>query len=131
MKATKPLHFPGMDYVSNLTLGGMLSHYVSQSKNDRKDQLPVLLLAYRCAQHSSTQETPFYLTYGRDPLLPVALLKSPWQPLYVDDYKNELTKQMQLAFEVASRNLQESQKKAKDHSYKEGDQVFLFTPKAE
>lgn len=73
-----------------------------------------------------------------DPLLPLALLKSPRQPLYADDFKSELTKRMQLTFEVTSQNLQAKRKarefrnkRTKDCTYKEGDQCYLYTPRIE
>ena len=43
-----------------------------------------ILKAYRCFPHTSTGESPFFLVYNRDPVLPVHKLIKPVRP-YRDD----------------------------------------------
>jgi len=57
----------------NRTLIDMLSKTVDQSGRNWDEQLPFVLIAYRTSVQESTQESPFFLLYGRDPLLPSEL----------------------------------------------------------
>jgi len=43
------------------------------SKVDWDELLGPILLAYRTAPHTSTDETPFLLLYGRDPRVPTSM----------------------------------------------------------
>ena len=120
----------------NATICKMLSHYVNKDQKNWDLQLPLLLLAYRTAVHSTTKETPFFLMHGRDARLPQELLEKPRKTLYGYDYRAEITRRIQLAFETARENLaenalkqsQRSQIKRKLVVLKEGDWVMLFTP---
>ena len=74
--------------------------------------------------------------HGRDARLPQELLEKPRKTLYGNDYRAEITRRIQLAFETARENLaenalkqsQRSQIKIKLVALKEGDWVMLFTP---
>ena len=54
----------------NGTLVNMLSKSVSKYGRDWDQHLPYLLFAYRVAVQESTQMSPFYLLYGREPRVP-------------------------------------------------------------
>ena len=54
----------------NQTLTSMLANTVREDGRDWDTKLPYVLFAYRACCHESTQESPFYLLYGRDPKLP-------------------------------------------------------------
>ena len=54
----------------NSTIINMLSKCVEKHGRDWDDHLPYLLFAYRVAVQESTQESPFFLLYGRDPRVP-------------------------------------------------------------
>ena len=54
----------------NRTLISMLAKTVERDGKDWDQQLPFVLFAYRASQQQSTQESPFFLIYGRDPRLP-------------------------------------------------------------
>ena len=47
---------------------------MSASQEDWDRCLPNLQFAYNTARHTSTGETPFYLTYGRHPIVPSRLI---------------------------------------------------------
>jgi len=57
----------------NHTLKQMLAKVVDKGGRNWDRQLGAVLLAYRATPHSSTEMSPFYLLYGRDPQLPSAL----------------------------------------------------------
>ena len=54
----------------NSTLLAMLSKCSDSRTLEWDQQLPTLLFAYRSMVQESTQESPFFLLYGRDPRLP-------------------------------------------------------------
>ncbi len=57
----------------NKTLANMLAKYIDRYHNDWHLFLQPVVAAYRSAVHSTTLETPFYLTYGRvDSAIPTA-----------------------------------------------------------
>ncbi|XP_037529401.1 uncharacterized protein LOC119406741 [Rhipicephalus sanguineus] len=49
----------------------MLSMYVSEDHRDWDCTLPFVTFAYNSSRHDVTGYSPFYLLYGRDPLLPL------------------------------------------------------------
>ena len=78
----------------NRTLTAMLSKTVEESGRDWEDRLPFVLFAYRTSLQESTQESPFYLLYGRDPKLPSALgveYTHPRQDVDLCSYTIEIT----------------------------------------
>ena len=54
-----------------------LSHYTSANQEDWDEFLPALLFAFCIAPSLTTGESPFYLLYGRKPVLP---MKVPLKP---------------------------------------------------
>ena len=47
---------------------------MNKKQNDWDTQLPALLFAYRTSLHPTVGETPYFLNFGRDPILPGDLL---------------------------------------------------------
>ena len=84
----------GMVEKFNSTLINMISKVAESSGKDWDRQLPFLLFAYRTAVHDSTNESPFYLLYGRDARIPSEEVLhqrvSPYT-VDVDDYRHDLT----------------------------------------
>ena len=125
----------------NQSLMQSLSHYTSSNKKDWDVNLQVLLFGFRIAPSPTTGESPFYLLYGRDPILPVEVpLKPPTQiSSTILSYRETLVRQMQLTHRVASEQIQFSQQtmknlydcKSKPYPYKVGNLVWLFTPKTQ
>ena len=69
----------------NSTIINMLSKCVEKHGRDWDDHLPYLLFAYRVAVQESTQESPFFLLYGRDPrVLTETALTQPSTPYQVE-----------------------------------------------
>ena len=62
----------------NRTLTTMLAKTVEKGGKNWDRRLPFVLFAYRASQQQSTQESPFYLLYGRDPRLPIDSLLCPF-----------------------------------------------------
>ena len=54
----------------NRTLSDMLAKTVAVGGKNWDDCLPYVLFAYRSSPQESTDESPFFLLYGRDPQLP-------------------------------------------------------------
>ena len=73
----------------------MISKTAQPGGCDWDDRLPYVLFSYRCCEQASTLESPFFMLYGRDPVLPTEefLSKTPDQ-CYVkyDDYQSQLAR---------------------------------------
>jgi len=106
---TSPYH-PQTDGITerfNRTLQGMFSCYVQENQKDWDTFLPTLAFAYNTAVHSTTRMTPFELTYGRRPKVPLDLLfKEPKLELYLDHegYAQEVQKTFYKAFDMVINN---------------------------
>lgn len=86
----------------NQTLVSMLSHYVRADQKDWDQWIPYCMFAYNTAKHESTDETPFYLLYGRNADLPDLLYEPP--PVNYDtpqNYCHELRHRLTMAHETA------------------------------
>jgi hypothetical protein len=57
----------------NHVLADMLSMYVSSDHTDWDETLPYVTFAYNTTRQESTGYSPFYLLYGREPILPADL----------------------------------------------------------
>ena len=55
----------------NSTLIGMLGSLPPEKNSEWKNHIGALVHAYNCTQNSTTGFSPYYLMYGRQPLLPV------------------------------------------------------------
>ena len=125
----------------NRTLTDMLAKTVAQNERDWDTHLPYVLFAYRTSIQESTQESPFFLLYGRDPSLPTEktlTVSTSHQQLYLDDYKTELTTGLAAAWQLAQANVRKAQQKQKKHhdrrakgpEFRQGDRVFVYMPAA-
>ncbi|VDL93396.1 unnamed protein product [Schistocephalus solidus] len=120
---------------TNRTLVGLLKAFVDrQAPFTWDDALPACMLAYRSTVHSSTQQTPFALTCGREMRIPEDLqvpLENNQIP--VGSYVAALHKKMRIATEEARIHLQGAQRHQKEHydrlahgcPYDVGDVVWL------
>ena len=55
----------------NRTLTSMLGKFANEFHADWDEYVSDVLFAYRTTRHSTTKYSPFYLTYGRKPILPI------------------------------------------------------------
>ena len=73
---SSPYHPQGNGQVERLnrTLEAMLSKMVKENQRDWDRHLPKALFAYRTAIHEATSYSPFHVTFGRSPTLPVDIM---------------------------------------------------------
>ena len=121
----------------NRVLEEALRAYCGVLQTDWNVHLPSLQFAYNTAKHSSTGETPFYLNYGRHPIVPASLVGGPHQGDAVQrvpatsDFIQELRSSMGRAKEVLERSMQRYKEVAdtrrQEQKYSVGDRVLLST----
>ena len=120
----------------NRTLKQMLTKLVAKGGRNWDTLLGPVLFAYRTTPHSSTGVSPFYLTYGCDPVLPTALdfhAPAVRYPVIETEYGKELAKELKQARQLAKKQIQSAQhsqkkfydKRSKDVELKIGDRVML------
>ena len=66
------------------TLTSMLAKTIQRGGRDWNHHIPYVLFAYRASLQESTQESPFFMLYGRDPRLPTEHVLSPRNRRHVD-----------------------------------------------
>lgn len=138
---TTPYHpqSDGMVERMNRTLENMLSMYVDSNQKNWDENLQLVCMAYRSAEHESSGFTPNYLTFGREVVLPVELVAGlpAHQKRSTEEYINELEDTLAVAHEIARNNLSDALKRQKLRydsrlSWKKfdiGSKVWLYTPK--
>ena len=122
----------------NRTLEQMLSKVVSDHQRDWDEHLQKVLFAYRTAIHDSTGYSPFLVTFGRSPNLPVDIILGRPSPLSVDvpQFVQKTQTLLQSAFSQVHQNLQQAHHRQKQGADKGiagehlqvGDRVWLFVP---
>ena len=123
------------------TLTAMLSKTSQPGGSDWDERLPFVLFAYRCCEQESTRESPFFMLYGRDPVLPTEeALSPPVERCYLeyDDYRSQIVNNLSEAWAKARQNIQKAQKQQKKQHDKKtrmptfsvGDRVFVYMPAA-
>ena len=106
------LQMDGLVERFNRTLTTMLAKTTKNGCNWDK-HLPYVLFAYRASKQQSTQESPFFLLYGRDPRLPTEAALSPSKPrqqMDLHEYGIYVTDKLATAWEHAQRNIKNAQK---------------------
>jgi hypothetical protein len=105
--------------------------------------LPLIMFAYRVLPHATTLYSPFFLQYGRDPLLPVnSTLAEPQQleasAVHCADYAKKMVSIMKEVFvnvrrrqELVSRKNAETKDVGRhDVEYQTGDPVWMWDPRS-
>ena len=101
--------------------------------------LPYVLMAYRTTLQASTNETPFFLLYGRDTKLPsetILFVSTRRDVVKLDDYKSMMMQEMGAASDLPRKPVAKAQKqqkhhhdkKAKNANFKIGERVFVRMP---
>ena len=114
----------------NGTLINMLSKSVSKYGRDWDSHLPYVLFAYRVAVQESTQASPFYLLYGREPRTPTeSALSQPRTPYQIDfpDYCSEMVAHLSDAWSLAHQQIEKAQGKQKTQYDKRTTQPKIKT----
>lgn len=123
----------------NRTLTAMLAKTAERGGKDWDHRLPYVLFAYRASMQESTQESPFFLLYGRDPRLPTDAVMSPLQAKTLVDlkeYGSDLAYRMSEAWESARKCIGKAQhrqktfydRKKRPPNFTVGERVFLYKP---
>ena len=123
----------------NSTLVSMIAKCCDTKKRDWDDHLPYLLYAYRTMMQESTQESPFYLLYGRDARIPTETGLSMPTPVYeldAEDYRTELVLKLSNAWSIAKEKIERAQdhqklqydKHTRRSEIQVGDRVMVFMP---
>jgi len=108
--------------------------YVSSHQKDWDDQLSSVLFAFRVSPLEVTDESPFYMLYGREPLLPMDTALLP--PLVVE-HRARVVEHVERVRRIAAENTQRAQQKMKKlpdlqavlPPFSLGDKVWVYTPK--
>ena len=129
----------GLTEKANATIMQSLAQYTSANQKDWDVSLPALLFAFRIAPSSTTGESPFYLLYGREPMLPMEIpLKLPTKmPNSVLSYRSQLVQNLELTHRITKEQAQLAQMKmnenfdrhSKPYPYYVGHRVWIYTPK--
>ncbi|CAB0009440.1 unnamed protein product, partial [Nesidiocoris tenuis] len=88
----------------NRTLTKHLAQFVDRSQSNWDEKLPLFLLAYRSACHSTTGLSPAQLVYGRDLRLPEILVRPPVQEVRpTTEYVIQLREHLQQVRDFAAK----------------------------
>ena len=120
----------------NRVMSDALAKLVDRSQRDWDSKIPAILSAYRTAKNESTKFSPFYVIYGRDPVLPVDTLLAPKYRYQGEEYVPTMLENMHSAHHQVRHNLEQSHernkvyydRKAKPVNLKVGDMVYFRNP---
>lgn len=115
-----------------------LAKTISDGQRDWDRLLPYVTFAYNTQVHDSTNERPFYMVHGRDPVFSVDLILDPRTKEFggdedTDDFRAELITNLRFAWNLAleeaklasRRQKLQYDKHARAQELKIGDRVFL------
>ena len=124
----------------NRTLEAMLAKTVSDNQKDWDQHIPKLMFAYRTTVHESTGYTPFHVTFGRSPMLPVDIMigapvkqkEATALPQFVRDLHSSLRNVYSQVCEAVKESHQRNKTRYDQHTANThlsiGDQVWLYVP---
>ena len=120
----------------NRVQNDMLAKLVDSAHRDWDSKIPSILSAYRTAKNESTGFSPFYIIYGRDPVLPVDTLLSPKYRYQGEEYVPTMLENTHKAHHHVQYNLARSHernkfyydRKAKPVQIRVGDMVYFRDP---
>ena len=98
----------GLVEIFNRTPRAMVAKYAAEYGTEWDEHVPHLFFVYRTKPHESTEESQFFLLYGRDACIPresaLSTKQTPYQ-VDIDDYKSELVFSLAEACQVAEEKL--------------------------
>ena len=115
-------------------MNDVLSKYAGLVQTSWITYIPALLMAYRTSVNDSTKFTPFFLLYGRDPVLPMDTLLRPKLKYMGDEYLPTMLQRLHLAYVEAKHHLAGAREKNKQRvaakaemsDFQPGDAVFYL-----
>ena len=115
-------------------MNDVLAKYIQKEPCNWDSYIPGMLMAYRTSVNESTLHTPFFLVYGRDPVLPMDTLLRPKLKYMGDEYVPCMLQRLHLAYMEARNNMAEARarnkriydKKAETADFKPGDTVYYL-----
>ena len=121
------------------TLHAMLSMYSNIAQNNWAEVLPFIQLAHNTSFSSTMHETPFFLMFGRQARLPIDIIfgiPHVGKSATTEEFAHATRENLQIAFELARRNLSERIEKQKaDNSklppipeFTPGQKVLIYKP---
>jgi hypothetical protein len=128
----------GMVERLNRTIENMLASFVSQNQKDWDEHLPLLMLAYRSAQHEATGVSPCKMMLGRHVSLPADLVLGRHEStntLSMSDYAYKLSRTIDKIHAFArgkieittNKMIREYNSKVNFQGHKEGDLVWYYS----
>ncbi|MDI9312849.1 MAG: DDE-type integrase/transposase/recombinase, partial [Limnohabitans sp.] len=128
----------GLTEKVNGLLCEMLAMYVNSKHSDWDTLLPFVTFAYNTSPRSSTKFSPFYILYGRNPVLPYDLLNGVKITEYknLEEYKNLINTKWPELRDLVKNNILQAQnkyreqgnKKRKEHAFFKGQKVMVYNP---
>ena len=135
---TSPYHpqCNGMIERFHRDLNSMLRKAADKNKLSWDTEIPQILLAYRTTTHSRTGHTPYFIMFGRDPIVPVDTILEPRRKYYGEDYLPQLLERQRKAWEMVIDNTKEMRqknreiydRKVKTQHLDVGDMVYYYSP---
>ncbi|KAL0405358.1 UNVERIFIED_CONTAM: hypothetical protein Slati_3849700 [Sesamum latifolium] len=95
----------GQTEVTNLTILQHLKTRLEGAKSSWVEELPGVLWAYRTTPRSSTGETPFYLVYGTEAIIPAEIGEETQRISQYDATKNQEERAFDLTMIEEKRDL--------------------------
>ena len=117
----------------NRIVQDVLRHYVNAQRNDWVKLLPLVEFAINSSPHSHTKHTPFFLTYGRNPLTPSDIdlrmfdSENPDASAYLRRHRLALDAAKQALTNAVQRYKSYADQKRTDRCFAVGDEVLLST----
>ena len=117
-------------------MNSVLAKYTQHDQFTWDQHIPGMLMAYRTSVNDTTQFSPFFLVYGRDPVLPMDSLLNPQLRYMGEDYVPCMLQRLHMAYSEVKCNMQEARdrnrkrlnKRATTHKFEAGDAVFYYDP---
>ena len=114
----------------------MIQKQISEDQSKWDEILQACLGAYRMSKNESTKHSPYFVMYGRDPVLPVDTLFQPRHRYTGEDYVPAMFEHLHNAYAQVAQNIQQAREhnqsliadKAIPSNFKPGDLVFYFDP---
>jgi hypothetical protein len=89
---------------------GPIKNALSKMGNRWIENLPAVLFADRTTVHGPTGFTPFYMVYGREPILPVETQYPTWRSLFTEEVtdRSKLLQLRAIQFQMRQENINEA-----------------------